>query len=63
MRLPTAIAKTKLNQLKELSWMEQNFNLVLSGPSGMGKSFIAAGLCYQAIKSGYRAYFREWISS
>lgn len=53
-----SIAKTKLNQLKELSWMEQNFNLVLSGPSGTGKSFIAAGLCYQAIKSGYRAYFR-----
>lgn len=53
-----SIAKTQLNQLKELGWMEQNFNLVLMGPSGTGKSFIAAGLCYQAIKNGYRAYFR-----
>ena len=28
------------------------------GPSGTGKSFITAGLCYDAVKNGFRAYFR-----
>ncbi len=28
------------------------------GPNGTGKSFLAAGLCDHALKSGYRAYFR-----
>jgi DNA replication protein DnaC len=50
--------KTQLNQLRELKWLEQNFNLLLMGPSGTGKTFIAAGLCFDAVKSGYRAYFR-----
>jgi DNA replication protein DnaC len=48
----------KLQQLKELTWLEQNFNLVIMGPNGVGKSFLAAGLCHHALQSGYRAYFR-----
>jgi DNA replication protein DnaC len=28
------------------------------GPSGVGKSFIAAGLCYEALLKGYKACFR-----
>jgi len=50
--------KTQLNQLRELKWLEQNFNILLMGPSGTGKTYIAAGLCFDAVKSGYRAYFR-----
>jgi DNA replication protein DnaC len=48
----------KLAQLKELSWLDQVFNLVVMGPQGIGKSMLAAGLCHQAIQGGYRAYFR-----
>ena len=48
----------KLQQLKELTWLDQNFNLVVMGPNGVGKSFLAAGLCHHALESGYRAYFR-----
>jgi DNA replication protein DnaC len=48
----------RLEQLKELTWLDQNFNLIIMGPNGIGKSFLAAGLCYHAIQSGYRAYFR-----
>ena len=51
------ITKPQLKQLTELLWLEQNYNIVLMGPSGTGKTFIAAGLIYQAVKSGYRAYF------
>jgi len=47
-----------LNQLRECLWLEQNFNLVLMGPSGTGKTFIAAGLCFDALNKGYKAYFR-----
>ena len=28
------------------------------GPSGTGKTFIAAGLCNDAVRKGYKAYFR-----
>ena len=29
------------------------------GPSGTGKTFIAAGLCFDAVEKGYRAYFKN----
>ena len=29
------------------------------GPSGTGKTFMAAGLCAQAVNKGYKAYFRN----
>jgi DNA replication protein DnaC len=52
------ISKQQLSQLRECLWLEQNFNLVLMGPSGTGKTFIAAGLCHDALKKGYKACFR-----
>ncbi|MEK9145291.1 MAG: ATP-binding protein, partial [Elusimicrobiota bacterium] len=48
----------KLQQLKELTWLDQNFNLVIMGPNGVGKSLLGAGLCHHALENGYRAYFR-----
>jgi DNA replication protein DnaC len=52
------ISKQQLNQLRECQWLEQNFNIVLMGPSGTGKTYLAAGLCHEALKKGYTAYFR-----
>lgn len=52
------ISKQQLSQLRELFWLEQNFNLLIMGPSGTGKSFLAAGLVSDAINNGYKALFR-----
>jgi DNA replication protein DnaC len=52
------LSKEQLNQLRECNWLEQNYNIVLMGPSGVGKSFIAGGLCLDALGKGYKAYFR-----
>ena len=54
----SGLSATQLNQLRELNWLDQCYNIMLSGPSGTGKTFISAGLCYDAIKRGYKAYFR-----
>jgi DNA replication protein DnaC len=53
-----ALPKTRLNQLRELNWLDQVYNIMLMGPSGTGKTFLAAGLCADAVKKGYKAYFR-----
>ena len=34
----------RLRELRELVWVNQAYNLLLVGPSGTGKTFIAAGL-------------------
>jgi len=53
------LEKKQLAQLRELNWLEQNFNVILMGPSGTGKTYIAAGLCFDAVEQGYRAYFKS----
>ena len=45
-----------LRDLRRLGWLEQNYNIILMGPSGTGKTFIASGLVYEAIQQGYKAY-------
>lgn len=51
------VTKPELKQLREMVWLEQNYNVVFMGPSGTGKTFMASGLIYEAIKQGYKAYF------
>ena len=52
------MSKIRINQLRELNWLDQGFNLMLMGPSGVGKTLLAGGLCADAIEKGYKAYFR-----
>ena len=47
----------KLQQLKELTWLDQNFNHVMMAPTGVGKSFVAAGFCDHVLKIDNWAYF------
>lgn len=52
-----ALTARQLSQLKELSWLEQAFNLILLGPPGAGKTMLAIGLGMEAIQKGFQAYF------
>lgn len=53
------LSLVQLKQLRELHWLEDSYNILLAGPSGVGKTFIAAGLCHDAIRHGYRGVFRS----
>lgn len=47
----------QINQLREFNWLEQQYNLILLGPPGLGKTHIAIGLGLEAIQKGFRVYF------
>lgn len=53
----SSISAKQMTQLRELLWVSQLYNLVLMGPSGTGKTYLAGGLINDAIKKGYKAYF------
>jgi len=55
----SGLSQTHLNQLRELNWLEQCYNIMFSGPSGTGKTYISAGLGFDALQKGYKAYFRN----
>jgi DNA replication protein DnaC len=52
----SGISQREMNELRQLAWMEQAYNIVLMGPSGTGKTYLAAGLVYDAIKRGKKGY-------
>jgi DNA replication protein DnaC len=53
----SGVSKKQMTELRELLWLEQAYNVVLMGPSGTGKTYIAAGLVHEAVLKGYKAYF------
>jgi DNA replication protein DnaC len=52
-----SLSSRQLKQLSGLSWLEQQFNLVLLGPPGVGKTHLAIGLGLEAIQAGHRVSF------
>lgn len=50
------ISRTQMQELRELVWIDNRYNLILMGPSGTGKTYIASGLIYDALKKGRKAY-------
>ncbi|MFA5612362.1 MAG: IS21-like element helper ATPase IstB [Anaerolineaceae bacterium] len=52
-----SLTKRQLNQLKELTWFLQGYNIIFLGPPGVGKSHLSVGIGIEVINSGYKARF------
>lgn len=52
-----SLSRKQLQHLRELLWVEQVYNLLLLGPPGVGKTFLAIGLGIDAIDKGYKVSF------
>lgn len=52
-----SLSRRQFNQLSELTWTEQLYNLILLGPPGVGKTHLAVGLGIEAIHQGYKVMF------
>lgn len=53
----SAIGEKQLNVLKELSWIDEYFTLIMMGPTGVGKTFLSTALGIHAIERGYQVSF------
>jgi DNA replication protein DnaC len=52
-----SLSSRQLKQLRELNWLEQQYNLILLGPPGAGKTHIGIGLGIDAIHKGFQVAF------
>lgn len=52
-----SLSRQNFQKLRELSWIEQTYNLVFLGPTGTGKTFLSVGLGIKAVHEGYKVAF------
>jgi DNA replication protein DnaC len=58
-RSARGIERGRLTQLSDLGWIDQRLNLLITGPTGVGKSYIACALAHQACRQDKSVrYFR-----
>lgn len=58
-RTPRNLDKALIRQLASCQWIHDKLNVLITGPTGVGKSFIACALAHQACREGHTVlYFR-----
>ncbi|MBU1338652.1 MAG: IS21-like element helper ATPase IstB [Acidobacteria bacterium] len=58
-RHPRDLDKSLILSLASCQWVEEHNNILITGPTGVGKSYLACALAQKACREGYRTlYFR-----
>jgi len=51
--------KAVIRGLASCAWVHEHHNVVITGPTGVGKTYIACALAQQACRKGYRVLYRR----
>lgn len=56
---PRGLVKAKLLELSRSQWLQQHFNLIITGPTGCGKTYVACAIAHRACLDGFTSrYYR-----
>lgn len=56
-RHPRGLDKTLMQHLLSGQWLERHLNCLITGPTGVGKTWLACALAHQACRQGYTARY------
>ena len=56
-RYPRGLDKSLLLQLANCQWIKAHQNILVVGPTGTGKTFLACALAHKACLEGFRAFY------
>ena len=54
------ITKSKITSLQNNQWLEKHQNILISGPTGVGKSYLACAFGQWACRNGFTVYYNRW---
>jgi len=56
-RHPRRLDRSLIRSLAASDWVRQHQNLIFTGPTGVGKSFLGCALAHQAVRDGFTALY------
>ena len=56
---PIELDKALLQSLQDCQWIKKHLNVLITGPTGVGKSWIACALAQKACREGYTAIYQR----
>lgn len=59
LRTPRGLDRSTMQVLSSGQWIRQNLNILVTGPSGIGKSWISCALGNQAARSGFSVLYKR----
>jgi DNA replication protein DnaC len=57
LRAPRGLQRAEMLQLAQASWVAHHHNLVITGATGCGKTFVACALTNAALRAGHTGYY------
>jgi DNA replication protein DnaC len=54
---PRGIDRSVILSLSSCDWIKKYQNIILTGPTGVGKTFLACAMAHKACRQGYRAFY------
>jgi DNA replication protein DnaC len=58
-RIPRNLNRSLLLSLANSDWVAKRHNIIITGPTGSGKSFLACALAHKACRDGYTALYKR----
>ena len=56
-RHPRGLDKSLVMRLADCNWLKNHENLIITGPTGVGKSYLACAFAQKACRTGYSAIY------
>lgn len=58
-KIPRGLEKGRILELAQLNWIKEHHNILITGPTGTGKTYLACALAHRACLEGFNSrYFR-----
>ena len=56
-KIPRGLDRSLIMKLADCQWVAQHLNILITGPTGIGKSWLSCALAHKACREGYSSYY------